>query len=92
MARLLILVVHYLLSSVVKRLMLGAGLAFGSYTFINSLFEKYIDLAIKSDANFTSAFWGIAALAGLPTCISLLLSATVVRIIIQTTQLSLKKL
>ena len=91
MPRLLILIAQYILSSLVKRLLLGAGLAVGSYTFINSLFEKYIDLAVKSDS-FASPFWGIAALAGLPTCISLLLSATVVRVVIQTSQLSLKKL
>lgn len=92
MARLLILVAQYLLGSALKRILLGAGLGFGSYLFLNGIFEKYIELAQQSTNAFEHGIWGLLALAGLTKAISLLISATVARMVIQTSQLALRKL
>lgn len=92
MPRLLLLVAQFVLASLFKRVLLAAGLALGTFSLIDTLFNKYIDLAINGANDFSAGVWGLLALAGIPTCISLLLSATVARVIIQTTTLSLKKL
>lgn len=92
MARLLILVAQYLLGSAIKRLLLGAGLGFSSYYFLNGIFNKYIELAQQSTNAFENGAWGLLALAGLTKAMSLLISATVARMIIQTSQLALRKL
>lgn len=92
MARLLILIAQYLLSSFVTRLLLGAGLSLGSFYFIDGLFEKYISLAQESSDGFKHGLWGLMALSGLTKFISLCLSAATARVVIQTSQLSLKKL
>ena len=93
MYRILLLVGGFLLDTFIKRIMLAAGVALGANIGFMTLFNKYIEMFIASGDQFVvGGVWGLLALARIPDCLSLLISATIARVIINSGNLALKKL
>lgn len=90
MYRVFLLIGGFLLDTLVKRVLLAAGLALGTHTLIQTLFDKYIELMLDQ-SEVAASFWGLLSIAEIPKCISIIISATVARVIINSSTLALKK-
>lgn len=91
MGKLLLLVFNFALESAVKRLVVGAGLAIGTMTIIQTLFNLRLQAAINASGSLDSAVLGLAAIAKLDICISILLGAAASRAAIAAASLTMRK-
>lgn len=94
MHKLLFMMLTFLLSTVVKKILVGAGLGLASMTFIKNVFQWYIDRFVhytNGATDYSSMVFGLLALAKIPECVSIVLGAVVARIAINAMSVSLIK-
>ena len=94
MPRLLFIVLGFVLSGAIKRLLLGAGLGLLSMTVLHQFFDWYMQrfthYGSPPTANYGGVF-GLLAIARIPECISILMGAVVARLTINAMTLTLAK-
>lgn len=78
MPRLFLLVIGWVLSSAVKKLLVGAGLATVSYSVLTLIFDRYSN-ALFSSYYGQNWFVGILQYTELDTALSIVLSAVIAR-------------
>lgn len=76
-------------SSLVARVLLGAGLAFVTYDFINDLVVEAQDIMIGQYNNLPSALIGFLGLLQIPQSISIIMSALGIAAFIKTAKIAL---
>jgi len=91
MPAILITILTAFASSLVARLMLGAGLAFLSYTFINDLVGQAQSAMLGLYSNVPSNIMGILGILKIPQALSMIMSAIGTAAFIKSSKLALGK-
>lgn len=91
MPALLITILTAFASSLVARLLLGAGLAFVSYTFINDLVMQAQNAMQGLYSNIPSDIMGILGILKIPQGLSVIMSAIGIAAFIKSSKLALGK-
>ncbi|AXH75761.1 MAG: protein of unknown function DUF2523 [Inoviridae sp.] len=91
MPQILILILASFASSLVAKLMLGAGLAFLSYTFINDLVMQAQNEMLGLYSNIPSDMIGILGILKIPQAISIIMSAIGTAAFIKSSKIALGK-
>lgn len=91
MSKLLILILSSFASSLVAKLLLGAGLAFVSYTFINDLVIDAQTAMLGLYSNVPADIIGILGILKIPQALSVLMSAIGTAAFIKSSKLALGK-
>jgi hypothetical protein len=92
MAKLLLLVLGFVLESAVKRLLVGAGLGLVSMISIQTYFDYKLQQAMNQTGSFDNWVLGLLAIAKFDTCLSIIIAAVIARVTISAAQLTLQKL
>ena len=91
MPAILITILTAFASSLVARLLLGAGLAFISYTFINDLVSQAQNSMLGLYSNIPSDIMGVLGILKIPQSLSVVMSAIGVAAFIKSSKLALGK-
>lgn len=91
MSKLLILILSSFASSLVAKLLLGAGLAFVSYTFINDLVLQAQNSMLGLYSNIPSDIMGILGILKIPQALSIIMSALATAAFIKSSKIALGK-
>ena len=91
MPQLLITILAAFASSLVAKLLLGAGLAFISYTFINDLVMQAQNAMLGLYNNVPADIVGIMAILKIPQALSVIMSAIGTAAFIKSSKLALGK-
>ena len=91
MPQLLITILAAFASSLVAKLLLGAGLAFISYTFINDLVMQAQNAMLGLYNNVPADIMGIMGILKIPQALSVILSAIGTAAFIKSSKLALGK-
>lgn len=91
MSKLLIIILSSFASSLVAKLLLGAGLAFVSYTFINDLVIDAQTSMLGLYSNVPADIIGILGILKIPQSLSVLMSAIGTAAFIKSSKLALGK-
>lgn len=91
MPKLLIFILTSFASSLVAKIMLGAGLAFVSYTFINDLVLQAQNAMLGLYSNIPADIMGVLGILKIPQSLSVVMSAIGVAAFIKSSKLALGK-
>ncbi|WBX39519.1 DUF2523 family protein [Acinetobacter schindleri] len=91
MPQLLITILAAFASSLVAKLLLGAGLAFISYTFINDLVMQAQNVMLGLYNNVPADIMGIMGILQIPQALSVIMSAIGTAAFIKSSKLALGK-
>lgn len=91
MPQMLIVILTAFASSLVAKLMLGAGLAFLSYTFINDLVLQAQNQMLGLYSNIPSDIMGVLGILKIPQALSIIMSAMGVAAFIKSSKIALGK-
>ena len=91
MPAILITILAAFASSLVARLMLGAGLAFLSYTFINDLVGQVQGAMLGLYSNIPSNIMGVLGILKIPQALSVVMSAIGTAAFIKSSKLAIGK-
>lgn len=91
MPQLLITILAAFASSLVAKLLLGAGLAFISYTFINDLVMQAQNVMLGLYNNVPADIMGIMGILKIPQALSVIMSAIGTAAFIKSSKLALGK-
>ena len=91
MPAILITILAAFASSLVARLMLGAGLAFLSYTFINDLVVQAQGAMLGLYSNIPSNIMGVLGILKIPQALSVVMSAIGTAAFIKSSKLAIGK-
>jgi hypothetical protein len=91
MAKLLVIIGQYLLSSMIARLLTGAGLAILSATALTTLINTYFNGFNSVIGSFPPVVLGLAHISGLDTALSIIISAIIAKIAIRSISSSIIK-
>lgn len=91
MPALLITILTAFASSLIARLLLGAGLAFISYTFINGLVADAQNAMLGLYGNIPSDIAGVLGLLKIPQALSVIMSALGIAAFIKSSKMALGK-
>lgn len=91
MPKLLILILTSFASSLVAKMMLGAGLAFLSYTWINDLVSQAQNAMLGLYSNIPADIVGILGILKIPQSLSVIMSAIGTAAFIKSSKLALGK-
>lgn len=91
MPAVLITILTAFASSLVARLLLGAGLAFLSYTFINDLVAEAQNAMLGLYSNIPADIMGILGILKIPQALSVIMSAIGIAAFIKSSKLALGK-
>ena len=91
MARLLMLIGGYLSASLLKKLLLGAGIGIASGMFFNTLLNMYITKMMDSLGGMPSSIFGLLGKFGFDQALSVIIGALACRAAINAMQLSFTK-
>lgn len=91
MPQLLITILAAFASSLVAKLLLGAGLAFVSYTFINDLVMQAQNAMLGLYNNVPADIMGIMGILKIPQALSVIMSAIATAAFIKSSKLALGK-
>jgi len=91
MPKLLIFILTSFASSLVAKMMLGAGLAFISYTFINDLVLQAQNAMTGLYSNLPADLLGVLGILKIPQALSIIMSAIGTAAFIKSSKLALGK-
>lgn len=91
MPQILIVILAAFASSLVAKLMLGAGLAFLSYTWINDLVMQAQNAMLGLYGNIPADIMGVLGILKIPQALSIIMSAMGVAAFIKSSKIALGK-
>lgn len=91
MPQILIVILTAFASSLVAKLMLGAGLAFLSYTWINDLVLQAQNSMLGLYSNIPSDIMGVLGILKIPQALSIIMSAMGMAAFIKSSKIALGK-
>lgn len=91
LVRLAIWFAGYIVSSLIAKLLLGAGLAFVSYTFINDLVAEAQNIMMGLYGNLPSDIIGVLGILKIPQALSVVMSAIGIAAFIRSAKFALGK-
>lgn len=91
MPKLLVFILTSFASSIIAKMMLGAGLAFISYTFINDLVLQAQNAMTGLYSNLPADLLGVLGILKIPQALSIIMSAIGTAAFIKSSKLALGK-